>query len=69
MVRVTSVGCFLLVILSLNLVVLTNTCLSEGSPCSMSGSCCHKSCCRSTCTFPCLIPGKRAKLREFFRQR
>nr|Q5I4E5.1 RecName: Full=Conotoxin Gla-TxXI; Flags: Precursor [Conus textile]AAW50950.1 conotoxin Gla-TxXI precursor [Conus textile] len=69
MVRVTSVGCFLLVIVSLNLVVLTNACIPEGSSCSSSGSCCHKSCCRWTCNQPCLIPGKRAKLLEFFRQR
>uniref|UniRef100_W4VSG5 I2_Vc11.8 prepropeptide n=1 Tax=Conus victoriae TaxID=319920 RepID=W4VSG5_CONVC len=69
MVRVTSVSCFLLVIVFLNLVVLTNACISEESPCSSSGSCCQRSCCYGNCRFPCLQPGKRAKLREFFRQR
>uniref|UniRef100_P69496 Conotoxin Im11.2 n=1 Tax=Conus imperialis TaxID=35631 RepID=I22_CONIM len=60
MFRLTSVSCFLLVIVCLNLVVLTNACRLEGSSCRRSYQCCHKSCCIRECKFPCRWDGKRA---------
>uniref|UniRef100_W4VS10 I2_Vc11.10 prepropeptide n=1 Tax=Conus victoriae TaxID=319920 RepID=W4VS10_CONVC len=70
MVRVTSVGCFLLVIVFLNVVVLTNACAPPGSSCNHTDNkCCISACCFGACVLPCQVPGKRAKLLEFFRQR
>nr|AMP44656.1 conotoxin [Conus betulinus] len=69
MFRVTSVGCLLLVIVFLNLVVLTNACRLDGTYCENRFQCCEGDCCFGTCVNPCRIPGKRAKLQEFFRQR
>nr|AXL95465.1 conotoxin precursor superfamily I2 [Conus ermineus] len=69
MFRVTSVGCFLLVIIFLNLVVLTNACKLDEMSCRRHSQCCGAVCCSGTCAKPCRIVGKRAKLQEFFRQR
>uniref|UniRef100_W4VSB4 I2_Vc11.9 prepropeptide n=1 Tax=Conus victoriae TaxID=319920 RepID=W4VSB4_CONVC len=71
MVRVTSVGCFLLVIVFLNLIVPTTTsdCIPEGSHCGISSDCCKSTCCMETCEDPCRYTWKRAKLQELFRQR
>nr|AMP44658.1 conotoxin [Conus betulinus] len=69
MFRVTSVGCFLLVIVFLNLVVPTSACREEAAFCAYDFQCCLSKCCRGSCGNPCRIPGKRAKLQEFFRKR
>uniref|UniRef100_W4VSL9 I2_Vc11.7 prepropeptide n=1 Tax=Conus victoriae TaxID=319920 RepID=W4VSL9_CONVC len=70
MVRVTSVGCFLLVIVFLNLVVPTNACAGNEEACTVASDCCGSfNCCNGYCDAPCRQPGKRVKLREFFRQR
>nr|ACY01952.1 I-superfamily Sr11.1 conotoxin precursor [Conus spurius] len=67
---VTSVRCFLLVIVFLNLVVLTNACRTEGMSCEENQQCCWRSCCRGECEAPCRFgPGKRAQLQEFFQHR
>nr|C7DQX8.1 RecName: Full=Conotoxin Vt11.3; AltName: Full=Conotoxin Vi11.3; Flags: Precursor [Conus planorbis]ACU30735.1 I-superfamily 11.3 [Conus planorbis] len=61
MFRLTSVGCFLLAIVLLNVAVLTNaSCRNEGAMCSFGFQCCKKKCCMSHCTDFCRNPGKRA---------
>nr|ACY01954.1 I-superfamily Sr11.3 conotoxin precursor [Conus spurius] len=70
MFRVTSVRCFLLVIVFLNLVVLTNACDSDGTSCTSNMECCGYGCCSGTCQTPCRFgPGKRGRLQEFFQHR
>nr|C7DQC2.1 RecName: Full=Conotoxin Lt11.2; Flags: Precursor [Conus litteratus]ACU30732.1 I-superfamily 11.2 [Conus litteratus] len=69
MFRLTSVSCFLLFIVFLNLVVLTNACIPEGTYCQFNADCCLSQCCWGSCGNPCRFPGKREKLQEFFRQR
>nr|AMP44661.1 conotoxin [Conus betulinus] len=53
MFRVTSVSCFLLVIVLLNLVVLTDACHHEGLPCSSDDGCCGMECCNGVCSSSC----------------
>nr|UMA83078.1 conotoxin precursor I2 [Conus judaeus] len=70
MLRVTSVGCCLLVLVLLNLVVLTDACHDEGVPCTSDDGCLCSECCFGHCSFHC--NEKRGRLQvplKLFRQR
>nr|C7DQX7.1 RecName: Full=Conotoxin Lt11.6; Flags: Precursor [Conus litteratus]ACU30734.1 I-superfamily 11.6 [Conus litteratus] len=69
MFRLTSVGSFLLVIVFLNLVVLTNACDLEGMFCMYDFECCLSECCMGICAFGCTKRAQRQKLLRSFGQR
>nr|AXL95585.1 conotoxin precursor superfamily I2 [Conus ermineus] len=70
MFRLTSVGCFLLAIVLLNLVVLTDACHHhEGSLCLKDGDCCGMRCCFWRCSSQCPIPWLRQVPLNLFGQR
>nr|DAZ86697.1 TPA_inf: conotoxin precursor I2 [Conus judaeus] len=61
MFRFTSVGCFLLVIVLLNLFVLTDACHDEGVSCTSDDGCMCSQCCSGVCSFNCPSNGKRRR--------
>nr|AFR68331.1 I-superfamily conotoxin [Conus ebraeus]AFR68332.1 I-superfamily conotoxin [Conus ebraeus]AFR68340.1 I-superfamily conotoxin [Conus ebraeus] len=70
MFRLTSVSCFLLVIVLLNLVVLTDACGAEGLPCPLDGPCCgDMDCCGDVCLLSCEKRGRRQVPLKLFGQR
>uniref|UniRef100_P69499 conotoxin S11.3 n=1 Tax=Conus striatus TaxID=6493 RepID=I2_CONST len=67
MFRLTSVSCFLLVIVCLNLfqVVLTRRCVPPSRYCTRHRPCCRGTCCSGLCRPMCnLWYGKRATFQE-----
>nr|UMA82752.1 conotoxin precursor I2 [Conus ebraeus]UMA83076.1 conotoxin precursor I2 [Conus judaeus]UMA83408.1 conotoxin precursor I2 [Conus judaeus] len=69
MFRVTSVSCFLLVIVLLNLAALTDACHPEGTPCTNDEQCCLMECCFWSCSSNCEKRGRRQALMALFGQR
>nr|ATF27393.1 conotoxin [Conus andremenezi] len=74
MFRLTTVSCFLLVIVLLNLVVLTDACYYDvGDPCSSNEECCISECCYGIClqwcTWPVYKRGRRHVSFKVFGQR
>nr|AFR68338.1 I-superfamily conotoxin [Conus ebraeus] len=70
MFRLTSVSCFLLVIVLLNLVVLTNACGAAGLPCPLHDPCCaDMDCCGDVCSLNCEKRGRRQVPLKLFGQR
>nr|P0DKM1.1 RecName: Full=Conotoxin fe11.1; Flags: Precursor [Conus ferrugineus] len=73
MFRVTSVGCFLLVIVLLHVAAVTSDdCRPEAAYCEYNEQCCIDKCCQASCSDACRTPGKRVHghgLLRFFGQR
>nr|UMA82751.1 conotoxin precursor I2 [Conus ebraeus]UMA83075.1 conotoxin precursor I2 [Conus judaeus]UMA83402.1 conotoxin precursor I2 [Conus judaeus]DAZ86415.1 TPA_inf: conotoxin precursor I2 [Conus judaeus] len=69
MFRVTSVSCFLLVIVLLNLAALTDACHLEGALCENDADCCLLECCLWRCASNCEKRGRRQALMALFGQR